>query len=73
MTDPYIGESDRGDTLADIDRALGPALEPLIKRLCPGKDRQEREQIRKDIVEFIGDFVAEPLDLVPADATEAHP
>lgn len=58
MADPNPSRSDRADKLADIDRALGPALDPFLRRMLPGRDRREREQVRKEIVEYIGDVLS---------------
>ena len=55
--DPIVGEAERGDTLADIDRALGPALDPFLKRMLPGRTPREREAIRKEIVSYVGDVI----------------
>lgn len=58
MIDAMDGDAARSDALADIDRALGPALDPFLRRMLPGRDRAEREQIRKEIVEYIGDVIS---------------
>lgn len=55
--DPIVGEAERADTCADIDRALGPALDPLIRRMLPGRLPRAREAVRKEIVEYIADVL----------------
>ena len=65
-----MNDSVRGDTLADIDEAIGSAVEGVARRYLP---RDAAKAVRRELVGYLGDLLNAPLILpISADSTEDH-